>query len=238
MVEMMIFSLKQGEVQAVYHTAKDLAARLTEEKWMFHCLETAKRAEEFVKSNPELDVICMDITAAGSISMAQDLRKRTRGAYMILIASPQLSPAVYMKPSIMAGSLLLRPLDERQVTEVMTEAFREFTRHFEDADFNGQFVIDNREGKWLVDYQQINYFESREKKIFLNTDTKEIPFYDTLEHLQEQLPSEFLRCHRSFLINGNKLEKLLLGKNLAVLQGGWEIPVSRSYKQALKEFIT
>ena len=63
MVEMMIFSLKQGEVQAVYHTAKDLAARLTEEKWMFHCLETAKRAEEFVKSNPELDVICMDITA-------------------------------------------------------------------------------------------------------------------------------------------------------------------------------
>lgn len=238
MVEMMIFSLKQGEIQAVYHTAKNLAARLTEEKWMFHCLETEKTAEEFVKSNPELDVICMDITAAGSVSMAQDLRKRNRGAYMILIASPQISPAVYMKPSIMAGSLLLRPLDTGQVTEVMTEAFREFTRHFEDFDSNEQFVIDNREGKWLVDYQQINYFESREKKIFLNTDTREIPFYDTLDHLQEQLPPEFLRCHRSFVINGKKLEKLLLGKNLAVLQGGWEIPISRSYKQALKEFMT
>ena len=56
MVEMMIFSLKQGEIQAVYHTAKDLAARLTEEKWIFHCLETEKTAEEFVKSVPELDL--------------------------------------------------------------------------------------------------------------------------------------------------------------------------------------
>lgn len=238
MVEMMIFSLKQREIQAVYHTAKDLAARLTEEKWMFHCLETEKTAEEFVKSVPELDFICMDITAAGSISMAQALRKRNQRAYMILIASPQLSPAVYMKPSIMAGSLLLRPLNEGQVTEVMTEAFREFTRRFENSNQKEQFIIDNREGKWLIDYQQINYFESREKKIFLNTDTREIPFYDTLDHLEEQLPAEFLRCHRSFVINGKKLEKLLLGKNLAVLQGGWEIPISRSYKQALKEFMT
>ena len=29
----------------------------------------------------------------------------------------------------------------------------------------------------------------------------------------------------------------MLGKNLVVLKSGWEIPVSRSYKQEIKEFM-
>lgn len=143
-----------------------------------------------------------------------------------------------MRPGIMAGSLMLRPLNKVQVQEVLEEAFQEFTARFQKSDNIGQFIIDNREGKWLVDYEQINYFEAREKKIFLNTDGREIPFYDTMENLEKRLPSVFIRCHRSFLINGKKIEKLQLGRNLVLLEQGWEIPVSRSYKAALKEYMT
>lgn len=143
-----------------------------------------------------------------------------------------------MRPSIMAGSLMLRPLSKVQVQEVLEEAFQEFITRFQKSDDLGQFVIDNREGKWLMDYEQINYFEAREKKIFLNTDAREIPFYDTMENLEKRLPRFFIRCHRSFLINGKKIQKIQLGRNLVFLEQGWEIPVSRSYKAALKEHMT
>lgn len=237
MVEMMIFSVKQSEVQAVYHTSKDFAARMTEENWDFHCFAGKEEMEEFVKTNPLLDMICMDITAVDSLSTIQELRKKNKHAYIMLIASPRTSPALYMRPSIQAASLMLRPLMKEQVHEVLEEAFLKFSERFQKPDDAEQFVIDNREGKWLIDYEQINYFEAREKKIFLNTDNREIAFYDTMENLEQSLPEYFLRCHRSFMINGKKIEKLLLGQNLAVLKKGWEIPVSRSYKSILKEYI-
>lgn len=237
MVEMMIFSVRQAEVQAIYRTSKDFAARMTEEKWEFHCFADGEEMGEFVKTNPLLDMICMDVSAVNSLSAVQELRKKNKHAYITLIASPKTSPALYMRPSIQAASLMLRPLEQEQVQEVMEEAFREFAQRFQKSDETEQFVIDNREGKWLVDYEQINYFEAREKKIFLNTDTREIAFYDTMENLEQSLPDYFIRCHRGFMINGKKIEKLLLGQNLVVLKKGWEIPVSRSYKQTLKEYI-
>lgn len=238
MVEMMIFSVRQTEIRAVYEISKDLAASMTEERWEFHCMKNREELKAFVSANPMLDLICMDISDADGLLAVQELRKKNRHAYIILIASPKTSPASYMRPGIMAGSLMLRPLGKAQVQEVLEEAFREFAARFQKSGDMEQFVIDNREGKWLVDYEQIYYFEAREKKIFLNTDTREIPFYDTMENLEKRLPDFFIRCHRSFFINGKKIEKLQLGRNLAILEGGWEIPVSRSYKTSLKEYAT
>lgn len=237
MIEMMIFSVRQSEVQAVYRASREFAARTTEEKWEFHCFAEERKLEEFVKTNPLLDMICMDVSSVNGISNVQELRKKNKHAYITLIASPKTSPALYMRPNIQASSLMLRPLEEDQINEVLKEAFGEFSERFSESDETEQFVIDNREGRWLIDYEQINYFEAREKKIFLNTDTREIAFYDTMENLEQSLPDYFLRCHRSFVINGKKIEKLLLGQNLAVLKKGWEIPISRSYKQALKEYM-
>lgn len=238
MVEMMIFSVRQEEIRTVYNTSKNLAAFLTEESWEFHCVKNNEELRKFVCTNPMLDLICMDISDEDGFLAVRKLRKKNQHAYIILIASPKTSPASYMRPDIMAGSLMLRPLSKAQVQEVLEEAFQEFTTRFQKSDDIGQFVIDNREGKWLVDYEQINYFEAREKKIFLNTDAREISFYDTMENLEKRLPGFFIRCHRSFFINGKKIQKLQLGQNLVFLEQGWEIPVSRSYKAVLKEYMT
>ena len=156
---------------------------------------------------------------------------------MILIADGRTSPASYMKPTIMAGSLLLRPFHENEIRNAFREAFGSFFRVEEEHEKKGQFIFDNREGKWRIDYEHIYYFEAREKKVFLNTGTRELGFYDTMENIQRALPSWFIRCHRSFLINGKMIEKLLLGQNLVVLKDGWEIPVSRTYKKEIKEYV-
>ncbi len=237
MVEMMIFSTGPREIPALKETSRDLAARLTEESWEFYCFQTPEEAEDFLRENPSLDIICTDVAGREGIPLAKALRKKNPNAYMILIASPRISPASYMKPSIMAGSLLLRPLEKSMVREALREAFEEFFSDSRKPQEKGQLAVDNKEGRWLIDYEKIYYFEAREKKIFLNTGAKEIGFYDTMENLKEKLPDYFIRCHRSFLINGRMAEKLMLGKNLVVLKSGWEIPVSRSYKQEIKEFM-
>ena len=76
-----------------------------------------------------------------------------------------------------------------------------------------------------------------EKKVFLNTGDMEYPFYDTLDQLEERLTGRFLRCHRSYLVNRNKISKVYLSQNILTLEGGEEIPLSRSYKPAVKQFM-
>lgn len=73
--------------------------------------------------------------------------------------------------------------------------------------------------------------------MYLNTDTEEYAFYDTLDELTKRLSDGFIRCHRSFLVNKNKIEKVFLSQNRLVLEEDFEIPLSRSYKPALKEYL-
>ena len=65
----------------------------------------------------------------------------------------------------------------------------------------------------------------------------EYPFYDTLDQLEERLSEKFLRCHRSYLVNKMRISKVYLSRNTLVLDEGEEIPLSRSYKPQVKQFM-
>ncbi|QBE95734.1 Transcriptional regulatory protein NatR [Blautia producta] len=238
MVEMLITGTGKYEVESIHRCSRELAAKLTEEKWEYYCLCSADQLKGFVKKNPLLDMICVDLTMESGLEAVRRLRKHNGHAYITLVASPNLSPAVYMRPDIMAGSLMLKPLTEEQVRQVMTEAFQVFVKKFADSSIKEQFVIETREGKTLIDYSQIYYFEAREKKIFLVTEVREIAFYETIDHLVEILPDHFLRSHRSFVVNSGRIDSIHLGKNMILLENGEQIPISRSFRQVFKEFGT
>ena len=91
-----------------------------------------------------------------------------------------------------------------------------------------------QDGRILIEYDAISFFEARNKKIYLNTGIKEYGFYDTMEHLEKELGDPFIRCHRSFLVNRGKIEKTVLAKNMLTLKDGYEIPVSRTYRTAMR----
>ncbi len=96
-------------------------------------------------------------------------------------------------------------------------------------------MVESREGRVRVPYGQISYFEAREKKIFVRAGRREFGFYDTMDHLCEVLPEEFIRCHRSFIINRNKIEKVVLSQSTVVMEEGLMVPISRSYRTRMRQ---
>ena len=83
-------------------------------------------------------------------------------------------------------------------------------------------------------FEEILYFESQEKRIYLRTRSREYGFYDTLEQLSGRLPEGFLRCHKSFIVNLSFLRGVNLSRNTLDLEGDIAVPVSRTYKPAVK----
>lgn len=111
-------------------------------------------------------------------------------------------------------------------------------KHTEEAH---RVVVKNGSSILILPTTQIIYIEAYDDyvKIF-NNET----FYlkkKTMSYYEEALdPSQFVRVHRSFILNLNyltKIEALDKNNNLALLKNGAKIPLSRSGYSKLKEIL-
>ena len=73
----------------------------------------------------------------------------------------------------------------------------------------------------LIRLEEIAYFEAKEKYVFIhNMEGNEFLIDHTLSTLEEKLPPDFIRAHRAFIVNKNKIkevQKYFDGKFVLVL---------------------
>lgn len=236
MISFLTYDEDKAELASIRKQVKDLAGKLSEEDWDIREFFKLPEFQEYIKKEPLADVMCYDVTAKEGLKYLEQIRIQYREALLMVVADAGVSPMRYLRPAIAPSSLLLRPADERQIREVLLETLNSFLERFESQDMAECFVIETREGKQYIPYSQIYYLEAREKKIFVRILDQEIGFYETMENLEQNLPSEFIRCHRSYIINGKKIDKVMLSQNMVTLTGGLAVPLSRSYKKSLKDY--
>ena len=84
----------------------------------------------------------------------------------------------------------------------------------------------------IIYFKTIKYIEIYRGKITLNTTHKNIQFWQTLSELEKVLPSQFIKIHRSYIINKNYIQSI---NSHYVIIDGEKLPLSRSYKQKVYE---
>lgn len=221
-------------IEKIFH---DEAANLSEEQWQMDFFWKPEAFLAFLEERPLVDMACLDVYADEAVDLLEGFRESYSGAWLMVIADAAMSPMKYLKPSVMPGSLLLRPADEGRIRQVIREFIQAFLEKAKGSGADGSpdtFLVENREGRIRIPYGQISYFEAREKKIFVRAGQKEYGFYDTMDHLVTLLPKGFVRCHRSYIANREKIEKIVLSKNIITMEGGLVLPVSRSYRAEIK----
>ena len=233
---MLISESPDAERRKMLSLAKDQAAACTDEMWKWHECGTIEELNTLLTENFRMDISCLDLTMEGTLDAAKTIRRNNPSGYIILIADSRISPVVYMRPTINAESLLMKPLRTGDVNEVLREAFTSYVQRVGSAE-KKNFLVENREGRMLIDYDRINFFESREKKVFLATDTEEDGFYETLDNLEKKLAGDFIRVHRSFLVNVKKINRVFLAQGRMILSNGEEITISRSYKPYIRQYL-
>ena len=221
-----------SDAQMLEQELRDEVAMRTDESVLVKKVLNKKLLEEFLQEKGLVDFICVDVTVKQGIHYAELLRENYPGSAIVLVADMSISPVTYMKPSIMAAALLLKPLSH----EPVRQTFEELMDHFVDnASEEDVFVVENRDERQRIPYSAILYFEARAKKIYVCTADCEYGFYDTMEQLEGRLADNFVRSHRSYLINKKYIKKVMVSKGYVLLQDDIEIPLSRSYKGVLKE---
>lgn len=236
MITMFIYSHIKKELRLFKETGFEIVCRLSEEDWDFRLYHDMDSVCELLERCPLIDIAMVDVTQDGAVVCAERLRCENADLYMIVLTDAVVSPVTYIKPTIRAASLIMRPVNVTQVKTVFTDAVRELVRQHSDGENNPKtLVIDSKEGKRFIPYEHILFFESREKKIFVNTATEEYAMYDTLEEIEKKVSDSFVRCHRSYIVAKQRIKQVMLSQGVVILDGDFQIPLSRSYKKVFKE---
>lgn len=83
---------------------------------------------------------------------------------------------------------------------------------------NRTLDLRNSNGHHFFSLDEIYYFEATGNKTkIIKTDLSEEKFTKTLKEIGDQLPPDFLRIHKSFIINTKYIEKVNLTKRLMIL---------------------
>lgn len=225
---------KKGEYELLLRTLRRFAAVYTDEMWSYPFFQSISGIEHFLDMEPVVDLVNWDVTIDGALALLEKMRGQYQKACLMIIADMSISPMKYLKPGILPEALLLKPIDSDDMEKVVRALLEVFTKRMDDQE--DAFLVETREGKQYIPMDQIDYFEAKEKKVFVRVKSSEYGFYDTLDTLEKRLPSGFLRCHRSYIINMKRARGMITADGIIRMADGAQVPFSRSYKNVLKEY--
>ena len=80
-----------------------------------------------------------------------------------------------------------------------------------------------------IPYDDILFFESRQKICALHTKTQIIDFYAKMSEVEIMLPKEeFNRCHQSYLVNMKNVISLDKSNRCFIMPKGYDIGISKA----------
>ncbi len=192
--------------------------------------------EDFMKKTydeEELFFLDIDLVTTSGIEIAKKLREDGFRGHIIFLTA--FSEYVFDGYHVQALDYLLKPIDAGKLDNCMKPVLK---------DMEGSFLIWQTQSEMIkVPYNKIMAFTSYKHYVDIITqipasasDSSTCKCYRrkiTLKTLEQQLPKEFIRCHRTIIININKVMKLT--RTEATLSDDSVYPVSESYLKDVRE---
>ena len=200
------------------------------------CIRMQAELQESLDNAERIRMLVSDATAAGVLPLIEQIRSRNSGMKLVLVADHTISPVEYIRPGILPTGLLWRPLSRDSARDTLWDVLQTIpvSSPEETVEEEQVFSVEVRGSVRRIPYQQILFFEACNKRLNLHTRRKEIPFTGTLEKLTEELPEEFIRVHKSFIVNRKAITQIQFSQNLVILEDDIQVPISRTYKSTLK----
>lgn len=121
---------------------------------------------------------------------------------------------------------LLKPISFGRFEKSALKAQERFPT--KESSANSYFFVKSSGQQHKINFDEILFVESIKDYVNIKTENQEYIVLDTLKSLENQLPENFARVHKSFILNLNKIEKIDV-RNV-FLNSGKEIPIGETYK--------
>ncbi|GAA4297807.1 LytTR family DNA-binding domain-containing protein [Nibribacter koreensis] len=177
-------------------------------------------------NNDGVDILFLDVEMP-EMSGLELLRTLPKKPHTILITSHK--DFAIQAFELQVSDYLLKPVDFTRFTQAVLNTTKklEASSTITSVQPDELFVkVDNKIIK--VNLQNIAFIEARGDYVVINTDTKKHIVYTTMSAIDQKLPvDQFMRIHRSFIINLKRIE--LIEDDSVFMQDKY-IPIGGSYQ--------
>lgn len=122
---------------------------------------------------------------------------------------------------------LLKPISFERFQKSVLKAQERFSFPQEE---NTHFFVKSSGQRHRIGFQEILYVESIKDYVNIRTESNEYIVLDTLKSMENQLSEKFVRIHKSFIVNLDKIKSIGVKK---VILPEFEIPIGESYRAGL-----
>lgn len=161
----------------------------------------------FIKSN-SIDVLLLDIDLKGNVSgltIAEELRKINKTAY-IIFTTGHLEYAM-LAYKFKTFDYLPKPITMERLEETISRLFSDL----ENSKNKKYIKIGNTQT--IICENDIEYIKRDGMKLVFHTEKQEYESYSSFNKIQSILPKNFIRCHKSFIVNINKITSIKASDN-------------------------
>lgn len=120
---------------------------------------------------------------------------------------------------IVPAGLLIKPITYGKVRKVMEKIIKNISNN------ERCITVNNKEGIHVIFMKDITHIESQGRYLIIYRQSGEpVRIIMTVSEMEEMLNIDFVKCHRSYIVNCNKIKRL--EKKTIYLMNGQNIPVS------------
>ena len=158
--------------------------------------------------NNKVDVLLLDINLHSSISglqLAEKVREKNKKIY-IIFTTGHLEYAM-LAYKVKTFDYLAKPITLDRLEETIIRLFSDMYNTP-----NEYVKIDNK--NTLINQKNINYIEKDGMKLIFHTDTKTYSSYNSFSKIENCLPENFIRCHKSYIVNTNNINNIICNNKI------------------------
>ena len=219
--------------------ASQLIASYIEKTPFMQLVGTYSSAQDAIKTilDNQVDVVFLDIEMPqlNGIEFAKIIPQTTR-----IIFTTAYDRYAIQGFKVDALDYLLKPVSYEDFFGAATKAQQWVESHKNNttkAPSNDYIIVKSEYRLVQIPTADILYIEGLKDyvKIYTIDEQKSIMTLMNMKTLEQSLPSSFLRVHRSFIVNTNRIK--VIERNRIVF-GSKYIPISDTYKQAFSDYIS
>lgn len=199
--------------------------------------------EAINKNHPDLVFLDIQLGDGSGMTFAKQLKKQPDCPYIVFATAYDQ----YALDAFEANAVdyVLKPFEQDRINETiervakLNSAVHPAETIANQQQKNPRMSITSDERTIVLQKRNILYIQAENGSIHIHTTERQFTSKQTLRSLINQLdPQRFIRVHRSFVVNLNKVKELRPSFNHTyelTLEGGIKVPVSRSYVNATKQ---
>ncbi len=184
----------------------------------------------FVRNN-QIHVLLLDIDLKSSISglkLAEEIRKVDKNVYIIFITGHFEYGLVAYKYKTF--DFLQKPLTKERFEETVLRLYSDIFGS------NDRYIrLDN--DKTVIKENSIRFIKKDGMKVIFHTDTRNYETYSSFSKISDMLPYNFVRCHKSYIVNIKKINDIDLSNNVILFSKDDQCYIGPKYKNEFMEVL-